>query len=74
MITSGLIFVLLAMLVVSEYFHRLERQELYSRLMARDLTEYQAGQGGGYRPVPRNFVRKGMERSNNEMGRIEAGD
>ena len=41
--------------------HARERKDLYSRIMARDLTDYEANQGKGM-PKTRNLVKAGLKR------------
>jgi len=48
-----------AVLIFLEERWRAERRDLYSRLMARDLTEYQAMQSGSA-PRGRNFVLRNL--------------
>jgi len=50
-----LIALLIAVVIVQEILHKQEREDLYSRIMARDLTEYKAD--GKHRSVP-NGIRK----------------
>lgn len=38
-----LVAMFMTILVVQEYFHRMERKDLYNRIMAGSLREYQEG-------------------------------
>ena len=40
-----LVAICMTILVVQEYFHRMERKDLYNRIMAGSLREYQEGTG-----------------------------
>lgn len=40
-----LVAMCMTILVVQEYFHRMERKDLYNRIMAGSLREYQEGTG-----------------------------
>lgn len=65
MITAILALALLALagaLLVQEYRHSIERKDLLTRIMARDLTEY--NQVTNQRPPPKggNFIRAGLKR------------
>lgn len=40
-----LVAMFMTILVVQEYFHRMERKDLYNRIMAGSLREYQEGTG-----------------------------
>lgn len=58
---SSIIFVLLAILVLQNILHGRERRDLYNRIMAGNLKEYNYSRK---REPPKslNFVRKGIER------------
>ncbi|MCL6557455.1 MAG: hypothetical protein K6U74_01395 [Firmicutes bacterium] len=49
--------------------HEAERRDLYNRIMARDLDDYRTEAGGRPLPASRNFVKAGLKRSLNAMGR-----
>ena len=70
---TDIVLVVLAVLlvVIQEFFHSRERRDLYSRMMAKDLTEYKDATGTP-RPPPKskNFVAAGLRRYFNR----EAGD
>lgn len=79
----GIIVFLLAFIGWREYCffcrerqHDAERQDLYNRIMARDLNNYNAEKEPRPLPQSRNFVLAGIRRSNNELGRNyqESGD
>jgi|GEM_PF-1615304 hypothetical protein len=53
--------------------HGKERRELYSRLMARDLTEFSAVTGTRPPPQSRNIVLSGLKKSA-KMYQESAGD
>lgn len=67
--TETVITILSALLVLQEFLHSRERKDLYSRMMARDLTEYQKATGPA-RPPPKskNFVTAGLRHFNQEAG------
>jgi len=50
-----LVALLIAIVIVQEILHKQEREDLYNRIMARDLTEFKAD--GKHRSVP-NGIRK----------------
>ena len=50
-----IIALLIGIVVVQEIIHKQEREDLYNRIMAKDLTEYKAD--GKHRSVP-NGIRK----------------
>ena len=50
-------FFLLIVMIVQEIAHRIERKDLYSRIMAKDLTEYQYKKS---RPV-QNMIKKHID-------------
>lgn len=49
-----IIFSLIGIVLVQDIGYRQERKDLYSRIMARDLTEYKAGT---HKTIP-NIIRK----------------
>jgi len=64
---SELILFLIIILVLSlfgfrEYRHELERRDLYSRLMAENLTDYSLSAGARKPPKGRNAVKAGIKR------------
>jgi hypothetical protein len=68
MIEGAIIGVFLLFMGWREWRHDLERRDLYSRLMAKDLTDYLAAENIRMRPPPgdekrhKNFVRNGLEK------------
>jgi len=54
---TGAFVFLLAYLCWREHCHAVERRELYSRLMARDLPEFAALQDRQKPPKGRSFIR-----------------
>lgn len=62
---ATLSILLIVVLVILEHFHRLERADLYNRLMARDLQEYK--QSDQKAPTKRNFVQENINRAYREQ-------
>ncbi len=79
-VLASVIAGLFAFVAWREWRHDQERRDLYSRLMAKDLTEYQSVADNQNRPPPqkaRNFLRAGMEKhlkATNQASRQEAGE
>jgi len=69
--TEWVIGIMAGAMTLQEYLHSRERKDLYSRMMAKDLTEYKDATGPA-RPPPKskNFVTAGLRRYFNR----EAGD
>jgi len=64
---------LIGLFLVQEYRHGKERKDLYSRIMARDLTDYKVAE----RPAKkegrvRNFVFSGIKRNKELIESYEA--
>lgn len=61
LLVEGALFAvpLLALAII----HSHERRDLYSRIMARDLTEYAQSQRGGKPPTGRNLVKEAIDRA-----------
>jgi len=57
LVQTGAFVFLLAYLCWREHCHTVERRELYSRLMARDLSEFTALHGQQKPPKGRSFIR-----------------
>jgi len=56
-----LVALLIGTIIVQEIMHRQERKDLYNRIMARDLTEYN---NSGQKPQTiKNVIRKNYEES-----------
>jgi len=69
-VLTSIIAALFILLVWRENYHDRERKDLYNRFMARDLNEY-IGTQTRKPPKSGNFVKAGLKRSLNEMGKIE---
>ena len=57
-----------AYIVYSDHQHELERKDLYSRLMARDLPEYDS-HTRNEQPKSRNIIKRGLQDNINRMMR-----
>ncbi len=67
---NSVIIILLGVLVLQNIIHARERRDLYSRIMARDLKDYNSTKKREP-PKSRNFIRKGIEEGYDLM---EGGD
>jgi hypothetical protein len=69
MINAVIIAVLGALLAIQEFCHYRERKDLYNRLMAKDLADYNLIANSKNKPPPRsrNVIRAGLERYYNSM-------
>ena len=65
----AVILALLAFLAWREHRHDLERKDLYTRLMAKDLTDYLAAANTEPLPQSRNFIKKAIDRVNEQLRR-----
>jgi len=63
------LFLSIAFFIVREIMHFKERQDLYNRIMARDLTEYSSNtkNQGQIKSSRRNYLLKGLERFSREL-------
>lgn len=58
-----LVAMFMTILVVQEYFHRMERKDLYNRIMAGSLREYQEGTGQkASKPPKGNPIKKTLDK------------
>lgn len=57
----------MALLIVIEIINYKERKELYNRIMARDLADYQANSGKIAARPTTNMIRKSMEQHQNDV-------
>ena len=72
-IVGGLVAVIIGQfgyICMVTYLHGRERRDLYSRIMARDLSEFTAATGTRPPPKSRNFVLAGLKKSL----KMQAGD
>jgi hypothetical protein len=60
--TETVIAVLAALLAIREFMHSRERKDLYSRIMARDLAEYQTAVSARPPPKSGNPIRDNISR------------
>ena len=51
-------YVLVAFLILQEIWHRIERRDLYNRIMSRDLGEYKGDVPRSYRSAHRKVLDK----------------
>jgi hypothetical protein len=56
--TVYIAFAFVVIILIQEFMHYKERQDLYNRIMARDLSEYKAADGAP--PKGRNGIKKRM--------------
>lgn len=61
-----IILALIGVIVFQELRHGKERKDLYNRIMARDLTEYQRDIDKTPR-VARNIIRKNLAKQHNQL-------
>jgi hypothetical protein len=58
-----LVAIFMTILVVQEYFHRMERKDLYNRIMAGSLREYQEGTSQkASKPPKGNPIKKTLDK------------
>jgi hypothetical protein len=58
-----LVAMCMTILVVQEYFHRMERKDLYNRIMAGSLREYQEGTSQkASKPPKGNPIKKTLDK------------
>ena len=65
----AVILALLAFLAWREHRHDLERKDLYTRLMAKDLTDYLVAVNTEPLPQSRNFIKKAIDRVHEQLRR-----
>jgi hypothetical protein len=56
----------LVVLLLQEYFHRKERQDLYNRLMSKDLQEYKNVNAPAFKPKTNNPLRDNIKKAQKE--------
>jgi len=58
-----LVAIFMTIFVAQEYFHRMERKDLYNRIMAGSLREYQEGTGQKPSKPPKgNPIKKTLDK------------
>ncbi len=69
------LFLSIVFFIIREIMHFKERQDLYNRIMARDLTEYSSNtkNQGQIKSKCRNYLLKGLERFSNELSGGDTG-